>query len=441
MAWDVKWSAPREKRKAGVCCPAMTLEGIATPALAVLPFTNASGDPAKAYLAAGLSRYLTHILQHVTALGAAPRPAKPVDAAMILDGSAHHTATHLSLALDLSSSADGATLWTARYDRKLDEIVAVVHEAAAQVLAALHVTATDAQRRILDRAPTAHARAFERYLHGRELHQQIRRRSQDLAHDLFAEAVKTDPDFALAQAGVADCHALLFSYWESSAEHLGQADAASARAVELDDARAEIRVSRGLALSLNKRVAEAEREFAQALELNPTSFDACYYRARGCRGAGRMEEAAAWFERAGALRPDDYATPALLATAYVSLGRGDDATAAKRRALDIIERHLATEPDDERALYLGATCLTSLGDKGRAREWAKRAVAMEPDDSAVLYNVACVYSLLGLKDSGIDCLERAVQNGFGHWEWIAHDSDLDALRDQPRFQTLVQRQA
>ena len=441
MTWDVKWSAPRKKRKAGVCCPAMTLDGLSTPALAVLPFTNASGDPAKAYLATGLSRYLTHTLQHVTALGAAPRPAKPVDAATVLDGSVRHTVTHLSLALDLTRSEDGTAVWTARYDRKVDEIVAVVREAGAQILEALHVTPQDAEQRILDRAPTTHARAFDAYLRGRELYQQIRRRSQDLAHDLFAEAVKADAGFALAHAGRADCHAMLFSYWDSSADHLREADAASARAVELDGARAEIRVSRGLALSLNKRVDEAEREFARALELNPTSFDACYLRARSCRGAGHMEEAVAWFERAGALRPDDYATPALLATAYVSLGRTDDATGAKRRALDIIERHLKTNPDDERALYLGATCLTSLGDKGRAREWAKRAVAMEPDDSAVLYNVACAYSLLGLKDSGIDCLERAVQNGFGHWEWIEHDSDLDPLRDQPRFQALVKRQA
>lgn len=418
----------------------MTLDGLPTPALAVLPFVNASGDPGKEYFAAGLSRYLTHTLQHAMGLGAAPRPTKPADAATILEGNVRRTAATLTLALELTRSDDGAPVWSGRYDRKLDELVAVVGEAAAQILAALDVKPTAAQQRILARAPSTHARAFDAYLHGRELHQQIRRRSQDLAHELFTEAVKIDPAFALAHAGLADCHSLLFSYWDSSADRLRQADASSARAVDQDGARAEIRVSRGLALSLNKRFDDAEREFTAALELNPASFDACYFRARSCRGAGHMEQAVAWFERAGLLRPDDYATPALLATAYVSLGRADDATAVKRRALDIMEQHLKTHPDDERALYLGATCLTTLGDKGRAREWAKRAVAMEPDDSAVLYNVACAYSLLGLKDSAVDCLERAVQNGFGHWEWIQHDSDLDALRDQPRFQTLLQRQ-
>jgi hypothetical protein len=62
---------------------------------------------------------------------------------------------------------------------------------------------------------------------------------------------------------------------------------------------------------------------------------------------------------------------------------------------------------------------------------------MEPDDSAVLYNVACVYSLLGLADSAIDCLEQAVASGFGHWDWLVHDSDLDPLRAHPRFTALL----
>src|SRR5689334_6727387 len=158
----------------------MTPDGTSSTALAVLPFTNASGDAAKAYLATGLSRYFTHILQHVTALGVAPRPAKPVDAATVLDGSVSHTATHLSLTLELTSSGDGARVWTARYDRKLDEIVAVAQEAVTQILSALHATPRPAEQRVLDRAPAGNARAFDAYLHGRELHQQIRRRSQDL---------------------------------------------------------------------------------------------------------------------------------------------------------------------------------------------------------------------------------------------------------------------
>ena len=51
--------------------------------------------------------------------------------------------------------------------------------------------------------------------------------------------------------------------------------------------------------------------------------------------------------------------------------------------------------------------------------------------------MACSYALLGQTDDGIACLEKAIQNGFGHWEWLAHDSDLDALRSDSRFDTLL----
>jgi hypothetical protein len=54
----------------------------------------------------------------------------------------------------------------------------------------------------------------------------------------------------------------------------------------------------------------------------------------------------------------------------------------------------------------------------------------------LLYNVACTYSLLGKKDEAISCIERAVDKGFGHKEWIDHDPDLNSLREDPRFKSI-----
>jgi adenylate cyclase len=88
---------------------------------------------------------------------------------------------------------------------------------------------------------------------------------------------------------------------------------------------------------------------------------------------------------------------------------------------------------------LGAGALVQLGDRERGLEWTKRANAIDPEDSSVLYNVACSYALLGQIDDAFACLEKAIQNGFGHREWLENDSDLDALRADPRFQTLRAR--
>ena len=110
---------------------------------------------------------------------------------------------------------------------------------------------------------------------------------------------------------------------------------------------------------------------------------------------------------------------------------------AYRRALKVTQEHLELHPDDARALYLGASSLVQIGDMEGGLKWAGRAMAMDPDNPSVLYNVACVYALVGDTDKAIDCLEDSITTGMGQKEWIEHDSDLDSLRESPRFQELV----
>ena len=121
------------------------------------------------------------------------------------------------------------------------------------------------------------------------------------------------------------------------------------------------------------------------------------------------------------------------------LGRKAEAVEAIRRGLQVAEKHLELNPDDARALYLGAGALVQLGERERGIEWARRARAMDPEDSGVLYNVACVYAILGQNDDAIACLEKSVSNGFGHREWLENDSDLDPLRGDPRFKALLSK--
>lgn len=420
--------------------------------LAILPLANASGDPDKDYFADGLTECLHGALIGVRALRVASRATsaarqgqvaqadlgRALDVATVLEGSIMRLGGRLRLNATLHAAADGAALWSAQVDEKLDDLFPALHGLVDRILKTLGAAPTPQERQALEYVPTRNAQALDPYLRARHIAGQIRRSSQDTAVQLYGDAVQADPAFSLAHAGLAESHAQLFTYWDSIEEHLRTADTASERAVALAPMLAETHLARGMALSLNRRHKAAEQEFLAALELKPNLFEAHYHYARHCRTVGRLEEAARWFESAGALRPEDYATPALLSSVYVSLHRPEDARIAQRRSVEAAERRLKQVPDDERALYLGAGCLSSLGDSGRAREWAKRAVAMEPDDSAVLYNVACVYALLGLADSAIDCLERSIQNGFGHWDWIEHDSDLDPLREHPRFQALRQ---
>jgi adenylate cyclase len=146
-----------------------------------------------------------------------------------------------------------------------------------------------------------------------------------------------------------------------------------------------------------------------------------------------------WVEGGVTVRADVFAAHLLLAISFLALVRIVDATRAMRRTYDAARKHLELNPDNPRALYMGALALIHLGELDRARDWNSRARRMDPDDPSVLYNVACVYAQLSLHDDAINALTTAIQNGFGHWQWIEHDTDLDSLRKEPEFVELLKQ--
>lgn len=137
------------------------------------------------------------------------------------------------------------------------------------------------------------------------------------------------------------------------------------------------------------------------------------------------------------VRPEDYQAPLLVAQSYDNLGRMEEGKAARLRGIALAEQHLVLNPDDARAVYMAANGMAALGQRQRAREWADRALEMRPDDPMLLYNDGCIYSMLGFREEAIAVLEKAVAKGLTQKGWYEHDSNLDPLRDHPRFQELL----
>jgi adenylate cyclase len=203
---------------------------------------------------------------------------------------------------------------------------------------------------------------------------------------------------------------------------------------------AEAHAARGLALTLSREYEAAQQEFESAIRLDPRLFEAYYFYARLCFQTGELAKTAALFEQAAAVRPDDYQAASLLATVYEGMGREEDAEAAHRRAIRIIEQHLELNADDARAWCLGAGALTRLGERGKGLEWADRALTLDPEEGAVLYNVACVYALQGEGGRALELLEKAIEKGYSKPRgWVENDPDLVSLRVLPRFQALLSR--
>ena len=110
-----------------------------------------------------------------------------------------------------------------------------------------------------------------------------------------------------------------------------------------------------------------------------------------------------------------------------------------RVTADRVRQHLELYPEDARALYHDAIALRQIGEDEEAKVWAERTLAAVGDDSSALYNLGCFHALGGDIDRAFACLDRAVDCGFAHREWMEHDADLGESRGDPRWERLVGR--
>jgi adenylate cyclase len=256
---------------------------------------------------------------------------------------------------------------------------------------------------------------------------------------MFTKAIEIDPEYAPAYAGLADTYTEFWRNYESTDENLAQADQASLEAVKLDPDLAEAHAARGYALGQQRKFDEAREEFETAISLNPKLFEAYYYYGTVAFTQGELEQAAEMLEKASEVAPDDIRGLQLLPQIYRSLGREDEVLEASRRRLGLAERLLELDPDDIQSLLYGANALATLGERERSLEWASRVLEIDTNDALVLYNIACFYALAGEVKPALQALERSYEAGLADPEWMRQDSDLDNLRNENRYQALIER--
>jgi serine/threonine protein kinase/tetratricopeptide (TPR) repeat protein len=419
--------------------------------VAVLPFTNSSGLAEDDVLSDGITEEIIGALSRLEGLRVASRTSvfvfkdrredvRTIGARLrvgaVLEGGLRRSGNRLRISVQLVNVADGYLLWSERYDRELADVFAIQDEIAQSIAGVLQVILSDDERAALARVPTRDARAYEYYLKGRQFFRQSRLKTLEFAQEMFRRAIAHDPGYAQAWAGLAESVAMIQMYYPGAGPEPDLGLEASAKALALDPRLPEAHAARGFALWQAQRVDEAVTELERARGLDPRQFEARYVLARLRFGQGAIEAAAGLFEEAARVREDSQAR-FFAAQCYAALGRSADAEAAYRRALHVVRQHLELNPDDSRAATLCAVALCRLGERDEGLEWAQRARRIDPDDSGILYNVACLFALEGRREDALGCLEQAFSGGFGNWEWIAHDPDLNSLRGDPRFQALL----
>lgn len=419
--------------------------------IVVLPFANMSDDAENEYFSDGITEEILNLLARQPDLCVVSRTtsfsfkrsnadvravAEKLGVEMVVEGSVRRAGNRVRIIAQLIDATSDVHLWSDSFDREIGDIFAVQSEIARSIVDAMDLSPAACKPA---EAPTDSIEAYDYYLRGRQYFQSLTDQGLEIATQLFNKAIEIDPGFARAYAGLADTHSLIAQWVDRSPEHLAAADQASRRALELAPDLAEAHSSRGFALSLNGDFATASKAFESALELDPQNFDALYLYGRSRFAEGKLREAASLWTRAHATQPDEFQALALLAQALRAIDSAE-ADAVNGQAVAAVRQRLELNPDDLRALTLGAARLIEAGFVDEGIGMAERALELAPNDIGVLYNVSCSFARAGRKDKALETLEQRLQKaGTIYREWVEQDSDLETLRDDPRFQALLER--
>jgi len=420
--------------------------------IAVLPFLNMSGDVENEYFSDGIAEEILNLLVKLPQLKVAsrtssfifkgkeaniPTVAGELGVATVLEGSVRQAGGRVRITAQLIDAETDSHLWSETYDREFKDVFAIQDDIAQSIVDALQMTLTPKERRSIQFVATSDAKAYDYYLRGRSYMYSMSRRDYEHAIRMYQQAIELDAKYALAYAGMADAYSHLYRYADATPENAGKAIEASKQAVELDPDSAEAHASRGLSLFISEQYDAAQKEFRDAIRLNPKLWEAHYYSGLACSSNGEFEQAVQHYQKAIKVNPADYQAPLFMAQSYASLGRKHDEMKVRLDALGTLQRHLEMNPHDTRALYVCAQNLCCVGEHGKGHELAERALGQDQDEPVVLYNVACFYAHAGDKERSLELLESAVEKGWGDKAWLETDSDLDSLRDLPRFQALL----
>ena len=263
------------------------------PSVAVLPFANMSSDPENEYFSEGLAEEITNALTSVEGLRVAARAssfsfkgkragigemARQLNVRHLLDGSVRKLGNRVRITVQLVDASNGYQVWSERYDRELADIFEVQDEIARAIVDRLQVAFGAGEDRIV-KVSARNMEAYELYLKGRAL---LSRRGSwiRLALESFQNALALDPSYAQAWAGLADAQAqACFSGYVRPRSVMPAALDAATRAVAADPTSAEAHSALGyVALLWERDFAKSEREFLEALRLNPQYIQGrCWY--------------------------------------------------------------------------------------------------------------------------------------------------------------------
>jgi TolB-like protein/DNA-binding winged helix-turn-helix (wHTH) protein/Tfp pilus assembly protein PilF len=449
--------------------------------LVVLPFGNLSDDREQDSLADSLTDALITDLGQISGLRVisrtsavtykstsktVPQIARELNVDAVVEGTVQRSAGRVRVNLKLIEAATDRTLWAQSYERDPQDALDLHTEIARTLAARTTVTLTPRESARLAETTRVNPKVYEAYLKGRHFWNQRSEPDMRQAIAHFEEALRIDPGYAPAYAGLADSYALYGSHgWTlTGGDAWPRAVAAAEKALELDELLADGHTSRArIALNHELDWARAEKGYRRALELNPGYATAHHWYGYYLMLTGRVNEAEAEMRRALELDPLSPVINANIGMCFYFGRRYDAAIAHWQKSLEmhrsypLLHEYLTTayagkgmyreavEQLQIRLAMSGAglpehAMLAHLyGRMGKTEEARALLSDLLDERDPPPYFVALAYVGLGDNDRAFAWLDRAVRERAGPFNELNADPMFDRLRADARFGALLRR--
>ncbi|MGW8206531.1 MAG: adenylate/guanylate cyclase domain-containing protein [Hyphomicrobiaceae bacterium] len=387
------------------------------PSIAVLPFTNLSGDPEQEYFSDGMAEDLITDLSKLSNLSVAARNsafafkgqspdvrevARKLGVAFVLEGSVRKMGSRLRINAQLIDSAEGRHVWAERYDGDMAEIFDFQDRILADIVSALKLKLTRSKRVGAERKRTESVEAYDLYLKARKHYFSYTPSGNIEARKLLERAIAIDQKFAEAYTFLAMCYvnAMLF-LWPGFEPGLAHAAELAEKAVAIAPDLAISRMRLGWVQLFQRKHEEAKANFERALSLEPENAEVHAYFAETLRFAGEYERANE--HSATALRLDPLCPPSwqfMYGATFYHLGQYDRAVSLIAGAVERVPLFTVAR------LYLACTYL-AMGRQEDAADQIRQVIANEPRYTVRLADQLYPIRLDDDRKRFLDCLRTA----------------------------------